>query len=132
MRHLKRGRRLNRTSSHRSALMRNLVCSLIEHGKIVTTPAKAKECRPFAEKMITLGKGGTLHDRRRALSLLHNKRAVARLFEEIAPKYASRPGGYSRILHLPNFRVGDGAPQVIFELVGHETAAPIAEGAAAE
>ena len=117
MRHLKRGRKLNRTSAHRRAMVRNLVTSLFVHGRVSTTPAKAKEARPFAEKLITLAKCGTLHARRRAISLLHDERVVASLFAEIGPRYANRPGGYCRILHTAKIRVGDGAPQAIFELV---------------
>ena len=85
MRHMKRGRHLNRTPEHKKAMLRNMVCSLFEHGRIVTTPAKAKEARPFAEKMITLAKKGTLHHRRIALSRLDNKSIVSSLFNEIAP-----------------------------------------------
>lgn len=133
MRHCKRGRHLNRTSEHRSAMIRNLVSSLFEHGKVITTPAKAKEARPFAEKMITLAKKGTLHDRRRALSKLHSKRVVNSLFAELGPRYKDREGGYCRILHLAKHRIGDAAPQVLFELVESEVkkteekkAAPVA------
>ncbi len=117
MRHLKRGRKLNRTPTHKRAMMRNLATSLFIHGRVVTTPAKAKETKPFAEKLITLAKQGTLHARRRAISLLHDPHVVASLFDNIGPRYASRPGGYSRILHLDRTRVGDSAPQVLFELV---------------
>ena len=127
MRHMKRGRHLNRTPEHKKAMLRNMVCSLFEHGRIVTTPAKAKEARPFAEKMITLAKKGTLHHRRIALSRLDNKSIVASLFNEIAPRYADRPGGYTRILHLSRTRIGDGAPQVIFELVESEIADTVVE-----
>lgn len=101
-------------------MLRNMVTSLFIHGKIVTTPAKAKEARPFAEKMITLAKRGTLHDRRRALSLLQDRQIVKSLFDEIGPRYKDRPGGYCRILHLAKTRIGDGAPQVLFELVEAE------------
>ncbi|GHS99795.1 hypothetical protein FACS1894139_15050 [Planctomycetales bacterium] len=117
MRHLKRGRHLNRTSAHRGALVRNLVSGLFEHGKIITTSAKAKEAKPFAEKMITLAKTGTLAARRRAIALLHSRQVVAGLFEDIGPRYAERAGGYCRILHLPTHRIGDGGDQVLFELV---------------
>ncbi|MBN2713693.1 MAG: 50S ribosomal protein L17 [Planctomycetes bacterium] len=120
MRHLKRGRKLNRTASHRKAMVRNLVSSLFTHGRVVTTPAKAKEARPFAEKLITLAKNDSLHARRRAVSLLHNYSVVSSLFTEIAPRYAQRPGGYCRILHLAKTRIGDSAPQAIFELVESE------------
>ena len=133
MRHLKRGRHLNRKPDHRKAMLRNMVCSLFENGRIITTPAKAKEARPFAEKMITLAKKGTLHHRRIALSKLANKSIVNSLFSEIAPRYSERSGGYTRILHLARHRIGDGAPQVIFELVESEmTKAPEKEVAAAD
>ncbi len=120
MRHLKRGRKLNRTPSHRRAMLRNLITSLFVHGRVTTTPAKAKAARPLAEKLVTLAKRGSLHDRRRAISLLHDVKVVASLFEEIGPRYQQRPGGYCRILHTENRRLGDNAPQVIFELVEAE------------
>jgi large subunit ribosomal protein L17 len=94
-----------------------MVSSLFLHGRITTTPAKAKEARPFAEKLITLAKKGDLAARRRAFDLLHNKSIVTSLFNEIGPRYANRAGGYTRILHLAKTRVGDSAPQAIFELV---------------
>jgi len=112
-------------------MVRNLVTSLFLHGRVTTTPAKAKEARPFAEKLITLARKGTLQARRRAISLLHDKKVVASLFEEIAPRYAQRPGGYCRILHLADTRVGDSAPQAIFELVESQVAAPAGAEAAA-
>ncbi|MDR1520948.1 MAG: 50S ribosomal protein L17 [Planctomycetota bacterium] len=119
MRHLNRGRKLNRTSSHRKALYRNLAAALIRSGRIVTTPAKAKEARPFAERLITLAKRGPedLAARRRAIRLLHDPSLVALLFKEIGLRYKDRQGGYTRILHLSRTRVGDGARQVLFELV---------------
>ena len=117
MRHRKRGRGLDRNSAHRKALRRNLVVSLFEHERITTTPAKAKEVKSLAEKMITLGKSGTLAARRRALAILNDKAIVKKLFAEIAPKFQDRPGGYTRILHLDHRRLGDNAPQCIFELV---------------
>lgn len=98
------------------ALYRNQVTDLLEHGKIVTTEAKAKEVRGFAEKMITLGKAGTLAARRRALGFIVDKKVVDKLFGTLAPKYASRAGGYTRILKLGP-RLGDGAPMVRLELV---------------
>ncbi len=125
MRHRKPLKKLGRRSAHRRSTLRHLVIGLFlteptaTHAeRIVTTPAKAKAARPFAEKLITLGKKGTLAARRRALKLLPNKRAVKKLFDEIAPRYTDRPGGYTRILRLGTRRVGDDAPQVIFELVG--------------
>ena len=117
MRHLKRGHHLNRTAAHRDALVRNLSNSLFECGRITTTVAKAKEMRPFAEKMITLAKKGTLAARRQAIAKLHSRKIVAHLFTEIAGRYASRPGGYCRILHLPTHRIGDGGDLAIVELV---------------
>ncbi len=117
MRHGKAGRKLNRTPAHRRAMIRNLVTDLFLHGRVRTTPAKAKEARPFADKLITLAKQGTLHARQRALSLLHDRKVVGSLFDEIGPRYAQRPGGYCRVLHLSGTRVGDGAPQALFELV---------------
>lgn len=119
MRHLKRGRRLGRNSSHRKAMYRNMVASLFTHGRIITTPAKAKEARPFAEKLITLAKRGPddLAARRRAIRLLHDPALVRALFEDLGVRYKDRQGGYTRILHLARTRVGDGGRQVLFELV---------------
>jgi large subunit ribosomal protein L17 len=117
MRHRKRGRGLDRNSAHRKALRRNMVCSLLEHERIITTPAKAKEVKSMAEKMITLAKDGTLAARRHALAELNDKAIVKKLFAEIAPKFQERNGGYTRILHLDRRRLGDNAPQCIFELV---------------
>jgi large subunit ribosomal protein L17 len=118
MRHLKRGRKLGRNSTHRLALMRNLAAALFEHGRIVTTVAKAKELRPFAEKLITLAKRGSLHARRLVLARLgNNKAATRRLFAEIAPKFTDRPGGYTRILKRAKVRLGDAGPTAFIELV---------------
>ena len=119
MRHLNRGRKLNRTSSHRKALFRNLAIALFNKGRIITTPAKAKEARPFTERLITLAKRGydDLAARLRAIRLLHNPRVVSYLFKEIGPRFKDRQGGYTRILHLARTRVGDGARQVLFEMV---------------
>lgn len=126
MRHLNRGRRLSRTSSHRKAMFRNLVAALFRHGKIITTPAKAKEARPFAERLITLAKRGAddLAARRRAIRLLHDPALVRSLFEDLGVRYKDRQGGYTRILHLSKTRVGDGARQVLFELVEGGAPAP--------
>ncbi|MFO7897860.1 MAG: 50S ribosomal protein L17 [Planctomycetota bacterium] len=125
MRHRKPLKKLGRRSGHRRATLRHLVVGLFlaqptsSHAeRIITTPAKAKAARRLAEKLITLGKKGTLAARRRALQLLPNKPAVRKLFDEIAPRYVDRPGGYTRILRLGERRVGDDAPQVLFELVG--------------
>ncbi|MEW6355775.1 MAG: 50S ribosomal protein L17 [Planctomycetota bacterium] len=120
MRHKKQGRKLGRTSSHRKALRRNLAISLFIHERIQTTPAKAKEARRLAEKMITLAKDGSLHSRRQALSFLQDRDVVDKLFNDIAPRYQDRKGGYTRILHLDDRRLGDNAPEVLFELVGED------------
>ena len=122
MRHRKFGRKLGRTSSHRKALRRNLALSLFIHERIQTTPAKAKEAKRLAERMITLAKEGSLHSRRQAMSFLQDRDVVNKLFTEIAPRYATRKGGYTRILHLDELRLGDRARQVLFELVGPEEA----------
>ncbi len=116
MRHNKAGRRLGRTTSHRIAMFRNMVTSFINHGRIVTTDAKAKELRPIAEKMITLGKHGDLHSVRLAASYIRDKKTVTKLFSEIAPRYKERPGGYTRIVKL-GVRLGDAAPLSVIELV---------------
>ena len=116
MRHNKTGRRLGRNSSHRSAMMRNMVTSLLEHEKITTTDCRAKELRKVAEKMITLGKRGDLHARRQVLQVVRDRKVVAKLFERLAPRYQDRPGGYTRIIKLAN-RNGDNASQSIIELV---------------
>ncbi|BCA80437.1 50S ribosomal protein L17 [Desulfuromonas sp. AOP6] len=119
MRHNKSGRRLGRNSSHRSAMMRNMVTSLIMHEKITTTDARAKELRKIAEKMITLGKRGDLHARRQALAVIRERKAVAKLFDMVAPRYKDRPGGYTRIFKVGS-RLGDNAPMAIVELVEEE------------
>jgi large subunit ribosomal protein L17 len=119
MRHNKTGRRLGRNSSHRAAMMRNMVTSLLEHENITTTDTRAKELRKVAEKMITLGKRGDLHARRQALKVIRDRQVVGKLFAQIGPRYKDRPGGYTRILRLGN-RLGDNAPQVIIELVEEE------------
>ncbi len=116
MRHQKNTVKLGRTAEHRKALLANQVCSLIEHSRIKTTLAKAKAVRPFAEKMLTLGKRGTLHDRRNAISYLHNTGMVKKLFEEIAPRSSGRSGGYTRIIKLGP-RMSDSAPMAYIEWV---------------
>lgn len=116
MRHKVAGRKLSRATDHRMALCRNLVTDLLRHEKIVTTEAKAKEARPLAEKIITLGKQGNLHARRQALSFVYDKQVVDKLFSEIGPRYAQRPGGYTRVVKLGP-RLGDGAPMAQLELV---------------
>ncbi len=119
MRHRKAGRKLGRTSSHRKAMMRNLVTSLLEHEKITTTDAKAKELRGVTDKMITLGKRGTLHARRQALSFIRNDRVTAKVFEELSPRYAERAGGYTRVVKVGN-REGDDALLSMIELMPAE------------
>lgn len=116
MNHGRNQRKLSRTSSHRKALLRNMVTSLLEHEAIRTTDAKAKELRGVAEKMITLGKRGTLHARRQALATIRSKEVTAKLFDELAGRYRQRAGGYTRILKLGP-RPGDAAPMAIIELV---------------
>ena len=116
MRHLKKGRKLGRTASHKKALLCNLATSLIFHERIQTTTAKAKELRPFFEPLITLAKRGDLHARRQAAGLIRDKQALAKLFTELAPRFADRPGGYTRILHL-GARQGDNAELSLIELV---------------
>lgn len=134
MRHRVAGRHLNRTSSHRLAMRRNLVSSLFEHETVSTTIQKAKEVRGFAEKLITLAKQGTLASRRRAIALLNNRAiyaeqegknvktgtVIGKLFSEIAPRYLDRPGGYTRIIRLSKRRLGDNGQLVLLQLVGQE------------
>jgi large subunit ribosomal protein L17 len=117
MRHNCAGRKLGRTSSHRLAMMRNMVTSLIEHERIETTEAKAKELRQEAEKMITLAKMGDLHARRQALAFIRDKDVVYKLFEEIKNRYLDRNGGYTKISKL-RYRHGDAAPISVIELIG--------------
>ena len=131
MRHRVAGRHLSRTSEHRLALRRNMVASLFEHETISTTLEKAKEVRGFAEKLITLGKMGTLPARRRAIAMLNNRAiyaeedgkmvkkgtVVGKLFSEIGPRYLERSGGYTRIIKLPKCRLGDGGKLVLLQLV---------------
>jgi large subunit ribosomal protein L17 len=119
MRHKIAGKRLGRTTSHRMAMFRNMVTSLFEHERIVTTAEKAKELRPIAEKMITLAKRGDLHSRRQALSFIRSKDVVEKLFSEIKDNFADRKGGYTRILKT-GVRKGDNASMAIIELVGYE------------
>jgi large subunit ribosomal protein L17 len=119
MRHSKAGRRLGRKTSHREAMFRNMVTSLLDHGKITTTDAKAKEIRVVAERMITLGKRGDLHSMRLAASVIREKSVVSKLFSTIAPRYKERLGGYTRIIKL-GIRQGDAAPVSLIELVEEE------------
>ena len=116
MRHQKKTVKLGRTAEHRKALLANQVCSLIEHQRIKTTLAKAKAVRPLAEKMVTLGKKGSLHARRTALAVLRQQDAVKKLFDDIAPRAAERKGGYTRIIKL-GMRKSDAAPVAFIEWV---------------
>jgi len=130
MRHRRAGKKLGRDSAHRKALYSNLAGALIEHGRIKTTVAKAKAVKPFAEQMITLGKRGDLHARRLALAELRSQDVVHLLFADVGPRFADRPGGYTRIVKLGP-RYGDAAEMVYLELVDYEpdgtaTAAPTA------
>lgn len=132
MRHAMRHRKLGRTSSHREALFRNQLQSLVEKEKIVTTLPKAKELRPIAEKVITRGKHGTLHDRRWVLRWVLKRDLVKKVFDEIAPRFTARPGGYLRIVKLGP-RLGDGAEMAVLELVDRpdgEAAEPVKESKA--
>ena len=122
MRHQRSGKKLGRSPAHRKALYLNLAGALIEHGRISTTEAKAKAVKPFAEKMITLGKRGDLHARRQALAALRSNDVVHRLFADVAPRFAERPGGYTRIVRLGQ-RQGDAAEMVYLELVDYEPVA---------
>lgn len=126
MRHGMKGRKLNRTASHRKALFSNMAAALLTHEQITTTLPKAKELRPLAERMITLGKRGTLHARRQALSFLRDTALVGKLFGALAERYKTRKGGYTRVLKA-GFRHGDAAPMAVIELVDRD---PAAKGAA--
>jgi len=119
MRHLKAGRQLSRNSAHRWALMRNLITALLREEKIQTTDPKAKELRRWADRVITLGKRGSLHARRQALGIVQDKAVVRKLFDTIAPRFKDRPGGYTRIIKL-GIRRGDAAQMALIELVGAE------------
>ena len=119
MAHRIAGRRLSRSTNHRLAMFRNQVTDLLRHEKIVTTEAKAKELRSVAEKVITLGRHGTLHARRQALRIVSDKDVVKKIFDELGPRYASRPGGYTRIIKLGP-RQGDAARMAQLELVEEE------------
>ncbi|MCY0146637.1 MULTISPECIES: 50S ribosomal protein L17 [Hoeflea] len=125
MRHGNSGRKLNRTSSHRKAMFANMAASLIVHEQIVTTLPKAKEIRPIVEKLVTLGKRGDLHARRQAISQIRDNDAVRKLFDAIATRYATRHGGYIRIMKA-GFRTGDNAPMAVVEFVDRD---PDAKGA---
>lgn len=116
MRHRKKGRHFSRMAEHREAMLRNMATSLFRHGRIETTTAKAKELRMFAEPLITKARRGDLHARRLVARKIHDRDVLAKLFEEIGPKYSGRPGGYTRVLHLGH-RSGDAADMAIIELV---------------
>ncbi len=122
MKHGLKQRKLNRTSSHRKALFSNMSAALIKHEQIITTVPKAKELRPFVEKLVTLGKKGTLADRRAAFAILRDDAMVAKLFDALAKRYADRPGGYTRVLKA-GFRYGDAAPIAIIEFVDRDPSA---------
>jgi large subunit ribosomal protein L17 len=126
VRHLKSGRRLARTTEHRQAMLRNLITQLLEHERVQTTQAKAKEARQWAEKIITLAKRGDLHARRQTLRVVRTKKAMVKLFGDLKERYQERPGGYTRIIPL-GFRVGDGAPISLLELVGRPEKLPKAK-----
>ena len=132
MRHLKRTAKLGRTGQHRNAMLANLVCSLIKHKRVTTTLAKAKAARSVAEKLVTLGKNGTMHDRRLAVARLHQEDAVKILFNEIAPAQKERNGGYTRIVKMHQ-RQGDASQLAILEWVDLPTVSTTAtEGASGE
>ena len=119
MRHRMHGRKLNRTSTHRKAMFANMAAALIKHEQIKTTLPKAKELRPIAEKLITLGKKGGLHNRRRAFAMLRDDAMVAKLFDALADRYKDRSGGYTRVLKA-GFRYGDAAPMAFIEFVDRD------------
>lgn len=126
MRHRVAGVKLGRTPAHRRALFRNLVTALLDHEAVRTTDVKAKELRRWADRMITLGKQGTLHARRRAAAVIARRPIVKKLFEELAPRYAGRSGGYTRVIKLGT-RSGDAAPLSLVELVDRKGSEPGAE-----
>jgi large subunit ribosomal protein L17 len=116
------GRKLNRTSAHRKAMFNNLAAALVQHEQITTTLPKAKDLRPIAEKLITLGKRANLHARRQAIAVLGDAKLAAKLFDTLAPRYAKRHGGYTRVLKA-GFRYGDQSPMAVIEFVERDTAA---------
>ena len=128
MRHHRSGRKLGRDAAHRRALYANLASALIEHGRIRTTEAKAKEVRPIVEQMITLGKRGDLAAQRQAVAFLRSKTVAHKLFAEVAPRFTDRPGGYTRVVKLGP-RQGDSAPMAYLELVDHVPARSVARPA---
>jgi large subunit ribosomal protein L17 len=126
MRHAKSGRKLNRESSHRKAMFANMAASLIRHEQIVTTLPKAKELKPYVDRLVTLGKRGDLHARRLAIARIGDEDAVKKLFETLVPRYGNRAGGYTRVLKA-GFRYGDSAPMAVIELVERDRDAKGAE-----
>jgi large subunit ribosomal protein L17 len=122
MRHRNQGRKLNRTPTHRAALLSSLASALIKHEQIATTLPKAKELRRVTDRLITLAKRGDLHARRLAFARIRDEAMVAKLFDTLGPRYAARPGGYTRVLKA-GFRYGDAAPMAVIELVDRDTAA---------
>jgi large subunit ribosomal protein L17 len=126
MRHRLSGRKLNRTSAHRKAMFNNLAAALIRHEQITTTLPKAKDLKPIADRLITLGKRGNLHARRQAIAVLGDAALAAKLFDTLAPRYAKRNGGYTRVLKA-GFRYGDASPMAVVELVERDPAAKGAE-----
>jgi large subunit ribosomal protein L17 len=122
MRHRISGRKLNRTKSHRKAMFANMVCALLEHEQIKTTLPKAKDLRPIAEKLLTLGKRGDLHARRQAIAFVRNEGVVKKLFDVLADRYRDRQGGYTRVLKA-GVRYGDSAPMAVIELVDRDAEA---------
>ena len=119
MRHRQSGRKLNRTSSHRKSLFKNMAQALLKHEQIVTTLPKAKELKRFVEKLVTLGKKGNLHSRRLAFNQIRDKDMVSKLFDNLAKRYSERKGGYTRVLKA-GFRYGDSAPMAVIELVDRD------------
>jgi large subunit ribosomal protein L17 len=135
MRHARAGNHLSRTSAHRDAMVRNLASSLIEHERIRTTLPKARNLRPFVEKLVTMAKDGTLHHHRLLVARLHNKAAAKKLIDVLGPRFKARPGGYTRILKIAKRRLGDGGDQAIIEFVERtpkEAPAEPTQGAKAE
>ncbi len=128
MRHRVAGRKLGRTTSHRIAMTRNMANSLIEHERIITTIQKAKTVKPFVEKLVTLSKEATQHNRRRAFSKLRDKETVQKLFDVLGPRFQERPGGYCRILHLSKPRLGDNGQRALLEFVERTVEDEAAEG----
>jgi large subunit ribosomal protein L17 len=122
MRHRKAGRKLNRTSSHRRALFANMAQALVKHEQITTTLPKAKELRPYVEKLVTLGKRGDLHARRLLIAKTRDARTAAKLIDVLGPRYGARPGGYIRVLKA-GFRHGDNAPMAVIEFVDRDVSA---------